>query len=199
MRRHRSLLRVIAEPILLAIVLALIVRTTFFRLYAIPSASMTPTLEVGDHILVTPFRDDTPARGDVVVFRSPSSDDELMVKRIVATPGDLVESRAGKVLIGGRTLAEPYLREVSASGAFEPLIVPANCYFVMGDNRANSFDSRSWGVLPRDRVVGRVRLVLWSSGDGSTAEPSAHAAARTDSLLPPRVPLRFHRLFLPVR
>jgi hypothetical protein len=78
------------------------------------------------------------------------------------------------------------------------MIIPAGCYFVMGDNRANSYDSRSWGVLPSERVVGRVRLVLWSSGDGST-EPIAHASARVDSLLPPRVPIGFHRLFLPVR
>jgi signal peptidase I len=195
--RQRSLFRLIAEPILFAIVLALIVRTSLFRIYAIPSPSMTPTLEVGDHIVATPFRDDSPARGDVVVFRSPASDDELMVKRVIAMPGDLVESRAGRVLVGGHTVAEPYLREPAMSGTIEPLIVPAGCYFVMGDNRANSFDSRNWGVLPAERIVGRARLVLWSAGDGST-EPSAHAAARTDSL-PSHVPMRFDRFFVPVR
>jgi signal peptidase I len=198
MRPQRSLSRLIAEPILLAIVLALIVRTAFFRIYAIPSPSMTPTLEVGDHIVVTPFRDDAPARGDVIVFRSPLADDELMVKRVIATAGDLVESRGGRIAVGGRTLAEPYLRDTTASGAVAPMIVPAGCYFVMGDNRANSYDSRGWGVLPAERVVGRVRLVLWSSGDGST-ELAAHAATRVDSLLPPRVPSGFRRLFLPVR
>jgi signal peptidase I len=197
-RRQRSLLRLIAEPILLAIVLALIVRTALFRIYAIPSPSMTPTLQVGDHIVVTPFGDDAPARGDVVVFRSPVDEDELMVKRMIATAGDLVESRSGRIAIGGHTLAEPYLRDAAASGMIAPQIVPAGCYFVMGDNRANSYDSRSWGVLPAERVVGRVRLVLWSSGDGST-QPSAHAASRVDSLLPVRAASGFHRFFSSVR
>lgn len=198
-RRQRSLLRLILEPIVLAIVLATIVRTAFFRIYAIPSPSMTPTLEVGDHIVVTPFGDDVPARGDVVVFRSPLAEDELMVKRVVAVAGDLVESRSGRIAIGGRTIAEPYLRDAAASGSVAPQIVPAGCYFVMGDNRANSYDSRSWGVLPAERVVGRVRFVLWSSDDGSSSEPSAHAATRGESLLPPRHAIGFHRFFLPVR
>lgn len=185
------------EPIALAIALALIVRSAFFRIYAIPSESMAPTLEVGDHILVTPYRDLEPARGDVVVFHAPDGSDELLVKRIVGTPGDLIEARAGRVLIGGHAITEPYLRAQAASGAIPPQIVPGDCYFVMGDNRANSFDSRSWGVLPRTLVAGRVRMVLWSSGDG-TSQPAARAHTRTDSLLPPHAPAHFDRLFRPV-
>jgi signal peptidase I len=197
-QRQKSLLRVIIEPLAIAIALALIVRTAFFRIYVIPSPSMVPTLEVGDHIVVTPLRDAAPQRGDVIVFRAPNGADELMVKRIIATPGDLIESRAGRVLVGGHALAEPYLREPAASGALQSLIVPANAYFVMGDNRANSYDSRNWGVLPRDLVVGRVQMVLWSSGY-SPSEPAAHASTRGASLLPARVTTHIRRLFRPVR
>src|SRR5205085_4557601 len=128
------------------------VRGAFFRVYAIPSASMAPTLQPGDQIVVTPYRvpfASAPRRGDVVVFRSPFRRDELLIKRIIATPGDLIASDAGRVTIGGHPIAEPYLQRPAASGVIAPQIVPACCYFVAGDNRENSWDSRSWGPLPR--------------------------------------------------
>jgi signal peptidase I len=175
----RSTARTILQPLAIAIACALIVRGAFFRVYAIPSASMAPTLQPGDQIVVTPYRVPfacVPKRGDVVVFRSPLGRDELLIKRIVATPGDLIASDAGRVTVGGHLVAEPYVQRAAASGPIAPQIVPAGCYFVAGDNRENSWDSRSWGVLPRDLVVGRARLVLWSWGDGSS-EPQANAAA----------------------
>jgi len=110
------------------------------RIYAIPSASMAPTLRPGDRIIVTPYHG-APAKGDVIVFRAPSSSSgELMVKRIAGTPGEAVDAGAGRIVV-----------------------VPAGCYFVVGDNRQDSFDSRNWGPLPRDLIVGRARMVLWSS------------------------------------
>jgi len=193
MRSKKSLLRMIVQPIVIAIALALLVRATLFRIYAVPSASMEPTLQIGDHIVVTPYRRPWPAKGpehgDVVVFRSPSTPDELMVKRVIGTPGDLIEARSGRVLIGGHALAEPYLRAAAESGAISSQIVPAGCYFVMGDNRGDSWDSRNWGVLPADLVVGRVRMVLWSSGDGSS-EPRAQATTVSrESPAPSRIGL----------
>lgn len=202
MTRQKSIVRLILEPIAVAIVLALIVRHTFVRLYAIPSASMSPTLQVGDHILVTPFRapflDDRPMRGQVVVFRMPGNPEELLVKRVIATPGDVVESRGGRLIVGGYAVAEPYILEQAVTGTISKQIVPADCYFVMGDNRMNSYDSRNWGVLPRDLVVGRARLVLWSSGDGSS-QPSAHASTTVGARAQPidRVS-SFDRLFKPI-
>jgi signal peptidase I len=190
---QKSTTRLILEPLAIAVGLAVVVRA-LFGIYSIPSASMAPTLEVGDHILVTAF-ERHPQRGDVVVFRSPASPDELMVKRVIGTPGDLIATSGGHVRIGQHALAEPYLRDASASGVILPQIVPADCYFVMGDNRADSFDSRNWGVLPRALIVGRARLVLWSSGDG-TSSANAHASTRRDdsaSAAPSRA--RVTRLF----
>ena len=130
-------LRVFVTPLAIALALAFAARAAV-HIYAIPSASMAPTLLEGDHIVVTRCLG-APRRGDVIVFHAPASD-ELLVKRIAGTPGDAVD--AG----GGRTV-----------------IVPAGCYFVVGDNRQDSFDSRHWGPVPRDLIVGRARVVLWSS------------------------------------
>ena len=176
MRLCRYASQAIGLPIVTAIVLALAARS-LVQIYAIPSASMSPALEIGDHIVVTPYRFAQPSRGDVVVFRSPSRN-EMLVKRIIATPGDLIESRLGRIIISGHALAEPYLREPAASGAIQAQIIPSGCYFVMGDNRANSIDSRSWGVLPRELIAGRARMVLFSSGDGSS-QPVASASTAT--------------------
>lgn len=129
--------RVLLTPLAIAMALAFAVRTAV-HIYAIPSASMAPTLQAGDHIVVTTYHG-APQRGDIIVFRALSSD-ELMVKRIAGMPGDAVDAGAGRTVI-----------------------VPAGCVFVIGDNRVDSFDSRHWGPLPSDRIVGRARLVLWSS------------------------------------
>lgn len=160
---QKSVARLILEPFAIAIVLALALRAAV-RLYVIPSSSMSPTLVAGDHIAVTPFRFGArPERGDVIVFRSPQRADELMIKRVVAVPGDLVESREGRLFVSGHPLREPYLPRTTVTTSIAPQIVPAGCYFVLGDNRMDSLDSRAWGVLPNDLVVGKARLLLWES------------------------------------
>jgi len=180
MPRQKSIVRLVAEPLIVAITLAFAVRASV-RLYSIPSESMTPALQVGDHIVVTPYRFSQPARGDVIVFRTPTNEGELIVKRIIGLPGDLIDSRLGRVRIGERTLAEPYVASQATTGAISAQIVPADSYFVLGDNRASSYDSRHWGALPRHLVVGRARMVLWSSSPGidSPAHASTFLAPRT--------------------
>lgn len=182
MPRGRHIARTLLQPLAIAIALALLVRAAV-RIYSIPSASMAPTLYAGDHIIVTPYLRGTPERGHVVVFRSPADIDELLVKRVVAVPGDVLESHLGQVRIGGHTVPESYLARPASTGAIGTQIIPGGCYYVMGDNRDDSHDSRSWGVVPRERIVGRARLILWSStrGDGATA-----VGATTTSTAPVR-------------
>jgi signal peptidase I len=185
-------LKTFFRPLAIAIACALIVRGAFFHVYAIPSASMSPTLQPGDQIVVTPLHAPyacEPRRGDVVVFRSPLGRDELLIKRIIAAPGDLIASTNGRVTVGGHALAEPYVQRAGMSGTIAPQIVPAGCYFVAGDNRENSWDSRSWGVLPRELIVGRARLVLFSWGVGAS-EPQVRAAVTAPSAHPAHPRLR---------
>jgi signal peptidase I len=154
---------------------------------------MEPTLRVGDHILVTPYHGGSPSRGDVIVFRSPANRDDLFVKRVVAGPGDLIELRAGRLFVGGHAVSEPYLSNQATTGVIASQIVPPGYYFVMGDNRPNSFDSRQWGFLSSRALIGHARFVLWSSGSGSM-EPRAHATSVMGTTL--RAPsIHLHRLF----
>ena len=151
--------RTIIQPIAIALALGFLARAAV-HIYSIPSESMAPTLEVGDQIVVTPYFAGEPERGHIVVFRA---GDELMVKRVVALPGDLVDSRLGRLRIGGYTVSEPYVLRIAATGAIPSQVVPAESYFVLGDNRDDSLDSRSWGFVPRAAIVGRARMILWSS------------------------------------
>ena len=165
MPRTKSLLRTILEPLAVAVALAAAARSVV-HVYSIPSESMAPALRTGDHILVTRYLAGTPGRGDVVVFAWPPDGSELMVKRIVGLPGDLVDARLGRLRIGGYTLPEPYVLRAATTGAIEPHLVPAGSFFVLGDNREESVDSRVWGPIPASAVVGRARMVLWSSEAG---------------------------------
>jgi len=181
MLRPKSLLRTILQPLALAVGLAAVARAAV-HIYSIPSRSMAPTLEVGDQIVVTRYLRGEPQRGEVIVFRSPLDADELMVKRVIGIPGDVVDSRLGRVRVGGHTLSEPYVLRAAASGAIEAQIIPADSYYVLGDNRDDSLDSRVWGYVPRERIVGRARVVLWSSphlldADPASARPSHRASS----------------------
>ena len=189
MPRTKSFLRTIIEPLGVAIALAAAARAAV-HIYSIPSRSMAPTLEPGDQIVVTRYFRSEPERGDLIVFRSPSGTDELIVKRIIGVPGDLVDSRLGRVRIGGHTLPEPYVLRAAATGAIDPQLVPAESYYVLGDNRDDSLDSRTWGVVPRTHVIGRARMVLWSS----SLDLDEHASAQTAHPEEPRDPKRA-RLF----
>ncbi len=197
---HKSAFRLVLEPLAIALVLALGVRAAL-RLYVIPSSSMAPTLVPGDHIVVTPYRFSVrPQRGDVIVFRSMWASDELMVKRVIGTPGDLVETRGGRVIVSGHALPEAYIAAQAATGIISPQIVPSDCYFVLGDNRAGSLDSRSWGVLPRDRIMGRARMVLWSSGPRvGNGEWGVATASPSPASSTPHTPHPTSRFFKPIQ
>ena len=158
MPHQKSLFRIIVEPLVIAVLLAVAFRTVA-RFCAVPSSSMAPALRPGDYIFVTRYLTDEPARGDVVVFRNPAGEG-LTVKRVIALPGDVIDTENGSLRVSGKVLTEPY--SAGSAGAISPQVVPSGHLFVMGDNRADSHDSRHWGPLPARLVVGRARIILWS-------------------------------------
>ena len=176
--KRKSVVREYAEAILIAIVLALFIRTFVIQAFKIPSGSMKPTLLVGDHILVNkfiygiklPFTDkilislSEPERGDVVVFKFPLDTRKDYIKRVIGVPGDRVELVDKQLLINGRPTEDPHA-SYSMSGSmrmFGPVTVPVDHLFVMGDNRDESSDSRVWGFVPRPYLKGKAFLIYWS-------------------------------------
>jgi signal peptidase I len=153
--------------IILAVAFALVfgfVRPFVLEAFRIPSESMVPTLEVGDRVFVNKFiyRFTEPERGDIVVFESVNGGEEDLIKRVVALPGDEVEVRSGTLLVNGEEQEEPYLnKELPFNGSYEPTEVPEGEVFVMGDNRANSADSRVFGPLPVENIEGEAFMRFW--------------------------------------
>jgi signal peptidase I len=154
-------------------------RENYVQAFTIPSAAMMDTLLVGDYIIVdnSVYRAEAPRRGDIVVFTYPLDDRRTVIHRIIGMPGDVVHIHGQKVLINGKVLEEPYVRRDGSSQSAEdstlpalcsyaygcdPLVVPADSYFVMGDNRNNARDSRYWGFVKRERIKGKPREVYWS-------------------------------------
>ncbi len=128
---------------------------------------MRPALESSQFLLVNKlaYVAGEPERGDVIVFRSPRNPSEDLVKRVVALPSETVEIRNGFVLVDGRRLDEVLYLEATVTSDMSAVDVPANAYFVMGDNRAQSSDSRRIGSIAAGSIVGRVWLVYWPPGD----------------------------------
>lgn len=128
----------------------------------VSGSSMAPTLLSGDRVFLNrlTYLHREPQRGDLVVLRDPETAD-LVVKRIVALPGEMVQVAVEQTFVNGKRLAEPYIRlprKVAMAGRSAPLIVPKDNYFVLGDNRLNSVDSRSFGPVPRERILGVINL-----------------------------------------
>jgi signal peptidase I len=153
--------------VILAVAFALVfgfVRPFVLEAFRIPSESMVPTLLVGDRVFVNKFiyRFAEPERGDVVVFESVNGGEEDLIKRIVAVAGDEIEVRNGTLLVNGEEQVEPYLNENPPfNGSYEQTEVPEGNVFVMGDNRANSADSRVFGPLPVENIEGEAFLRFW--------------------------------------
>ncbi len=189
----KSVIREYFESIVIAVILALFVRTWVVQAFKIPTGSMENNLLIGDHLLVNkfvfgptplaigrtvlPVRD--PKRGDIVVFKYPDEPDRDFIKRIIGLPGETVELRNKKVYINGQPVDEPYVHFLSPPSSdyqevtsfdvrerYGPVTVPPNQYFVMGDNRDNSQDSRYWGFLPRGYIKGKAALIYWSYESG---------------------------------
>ncbi len=151
-----------------ALAIALIIKTFLFQAFYIPSESMTPTLLKNDRVLVNKlsYHLHSVHRGDIVVFKAPKGIDpgiKDLVKRVIALPGETVEGRSdGHVYIDGRMLSEPYLpRGTITEPTFAARRIPADCYWVMGDNRGNSKDSRVFGCIRKSEIVGRVFFRIW--------------------------------------
>ena len=181
----KSLVREYTEAIIIAIILALTIRTFIVQAFKIPSGSMIPTLEIGDHILVNkflfgvkvPFTDhilfsfDEPERLDIIVFKYPEDEDKDFIKRIVGIPGDRISLRNKVLYVNDVPLVEPYIQHADSAilparlhtrDSFAPITVPPNRYFVMGDNRDQSLDSRFWGFVNREKIKGKAFLIYWS-------------------------------------
>lgn len=137
------------------------------KAYYIPSGSMMPTLQINDRILVDQgaYASQPPHRGDIVVFRPPQElrskgMNSVLVARVIGLPKEQVAVRGGTVLINGQPIAEPYIAE-PPSYQHEPVVIPENAYFVLGDNRNNSYDSHYWGFVPHADLAGKVHLIYW--------------------------------------
>ncbi len=178
----KSTFREYTEAILIALVLAFVIRSFIVQAFKIPSGSMIPTLLVGDHILVNkfifgpqiPFTSlriftlQRPKRGEVVVFLEPTERKKDFIKRVIGMPGETLEVINRKVHINGRPLEEDphayyesshYVRGLDNYG---PIRIPEDCYFMMGDNRENSSDSRVWGPVPFELMKGKAFMIYWS-------------------------------------
>jgi signal peptidase I len=151
------------------LLVALVIKTFLFQAFYIPSESMEPTLRPGDRVLVNKLSYDFHSirRGDVVVFKRPpaeAADPAIkdLIKRVIGLPGDTVEQRGGKVFVNGRQLNEPYLTTDTGTTTNLPLqVVRPGQYFVLGDNRTNSKDSRFIGAIPGSLIVGRAFVRVW--------------------------------------
>lgn len=168
--RKKSLLREYVEAIGLAVILALIIRTFVVQAFKIPSGSMIPTLLIGDHILVCKFYYwfNEPERGDILVFRYPQDRDRDFIKRVIGLPGDKVVIRGNRVYVNGTPIDEPYAVYYGRNGKRDLVkknfqtVVPPDSYFVLGDNRNRSLDSRYWGFLPQNLILGKAWILYWS-------------------------------------
>ena len=143
------------------------VRPFVVEAFWIPSASMVPTLKYGDRVLVNKFiyRFTEPERGDVVVFKSVQDDQQDLIKRVVGVPGDKISVRGGRLFVNDEPQREPYVNKKMPDRSFAaPTTVPQNHIFVMGDNRANSQDSRVFGPVPKENIEGEAFLRFWPPG-----------------------------------
>jgi signal peptidase I len=211
---QKSTVREYFESIVIAVILALFIRTWVVQAFKIPSGSMEDNLLVGDHLLVNKFVYGPTAtglerlilpvrevrRGDVIVFKYPQEPERDFIKRVVGLPGETLELRRKQLHINGQRLDETawnlkYLTPPAPEGVtsyevtqnFGPVTIPADHYFVMGDNRDNSQDSRFWRMLPASYIKGRALMIYWSYDPEATGPLSLVTSTR------------WHRLFRQIK
>jgi signal peptidase I len=169
----KSVFRQYAEAVIIAVILALVIRTFVVQAFKIPSGSMLQTLQVGDHILVNKFLYwfTDPQHGDIIVFKYPQDEERDFIKRVIALPGEKVEIRAKQVYVNDKPLTEPYAIHLdpgtienpgSLRDSFGPVVVAPGQLFMMGDNRDYSMDSRFWGFLDMKKIRGKAFVIYWS-------------------------------------
>jgi len=180
--RVKSQTREWIESIIIAVILALVIRAFVVQAFKIPSGSMIPTFHIGDRIFVNkflygariPFTDARlpalrqPIRGDIMVFRSPEDGKKDFVKRLIATEGETVEIRDGKIYIDNKVVDAPdsikgvyYHNSGDYGGQSQVIKVPNGSYYVLGDNSSSSRDSRYWGFVPKNNLIGKVIVIYW--------------------------------------
>jgi len=179
--KWHEVLRDWAEALIFALILALFIRSFVVQAFKIPSGSMLETLQIGDHLLVNkfiygvklPLTDITlfdvsdPEFGDVIVFEYPKDPSKDYIKRLIGLPGDTIQVVDNHLVRNGQPVDEPYLSGLPARGSlvrvdFGPITVPDGQYFMLGDNRNNSMDSRYWGFVDRSAIVGKAWRIYWS-------------------------------------
>jgi len=189
---QKTVVREYAEALIIALILALLIRTFVIQAFKIPTGSMEPTLLVGDHLLVSKFSyslhipneipftsiqlfpdyhffSSVPERGNIVVFKFPLEPDKDFIKRVVGLPGETIQIIQQRVYINDKLLKEPYAYHSQPPSPnsgnrdnMAPLRIPEGHIFVMGDNRENSHDSRMWGVLDLKNLRGKAQWIYWS-------------------------------------
>lgn len=150
------------ETIVVALAVALLIRKYVVMVSLVPSGSMIPTFQIRDRLIVNRFiyRFTEPNRGDIIVFKS-TTDDKDYVKRCIGLPGETVEMKNGYVYINGKLLVLSGVDIQRDRTNFGPMVVPQSSYFVLGDNRGNSRDSRYWGVVPKAHLMGKSLFTFW--------------------------------------
>lgn len=179
MEFRKSTVREYFESIVITAIIALFATTFVLQAFKIPTGSMESNLVIGDHLLVNKFvyglhpsrflskllPYEELKRGDVIVFKYPNSPEVAYVKRLMGLPGEKLEMVGRTLYINGQPLKENYTQYIDPGSIYEhygPYYIPADQYFAMGDNRDNSQDSRFWGFVPRDHIVGKALVIYWS-------------------------------------
>lgn len=160
--RTKSALREIVETVLITLLIYFLVRTFLFENYRVVGNSMAPTLEDSQYLVVSKldYRLHEPQRGDIIVFRDPNDAGRKLIKRVIGLPGEMLEIKQGQVYINDQLLQESYINSPGLhSRSLTP--IPDHYYFVLGDNRNNSSDSRNWGPLAEAEIVGKAWLSYW--------------------------------------
>jgi len=182
--RKKNLFKEYLTPILIAVLIALFIRTFVVQAFKIPSSSMEPTLLVGDHLMVNKFiyglripftntkffQYKKPQRGDIIVFIYPKDHSKDFIKRVIGTEGEKVQIIHNKIYINDRLIDDPWghfirtgrSESLQSMENFGPVVVPKDSLFVMGDNRDNSLDSRFWGYVDLNAVLGKAFIIYFS-------------------------------------
>lgn len=168
-RKGYKVLLELAETLVIAAAIFIVIYAFLVRPFQVTGQSMYPTFENGEYVFTNLLsqRFGPLSRGDVIVFKAPPSDDKDYIKRIIGVPGDTVKIQNGKVFLNHQLLNEPYIASDirtdarGFAGEGQDILVSENSYFVMGDNRPYSSDSRDWGLVPFDKVIGKSALVYW--------------------------------------